>query len=207
MAKKTKVVDHLEYAPNNERFQVVLDVSSGEFRIELTGHDHLIKADTLEKVRADALAWLRGNANLDMKPVIVVQISDPILSHAGDNEESLMLSYERCFLGIRKDKEKIWKKWQNTGEIPEDGDSWLDCVEGKPSTTSEYISNESTSKILPYTVEKWKALRKISKLIRTMNTRLVELFEGKDFEGFLLDLYKRDMVFGLPAPKAKAEKV
>jgi hypothetical protein len=202
MAKTIKVVDHVEYHVTNEKFQVTLDIASGEFRIDLTGHDHLVKADTLEKVKADARAWLNGNAELDMKPVIVVRMSDPVISHARDNETALMLKYERYFLGVRKDKVKVWKKWQDTGSIPEgDGNTWLDCLEGEPSSQGDSPFQESQSKIIPYTVEKWKGLRKISKMIRAMNTRLEEIMESPNLEGFLLDIYKKDMVFGLPAPK------
>lgn len=201
MPKTLKVVDHLEYHVTNERFQVTLNISSGEFCINLKGHDHTVKAETLEKVKADAKEWLRGNANLEMKPVILVRMGDPVLSYARDNEKSLMLNYDRCFVGVRHDKKKIWKKWENTGEIPEDGDSWDDCVEGKPSSQAEFPWNEERSKILPYTVEKWVALRKISKLIKAMNTRLDEIVESKNLEGFLMDIYKKEIPIGLPAPK------
>jgi hypothetical protein len=204
MAKKIKVVDHLEWYVTNEKFQVTLDIGSGQFQINLESHDHIIKGDVLEKVKADAMAWLKGNAELDMKPVIVVRMSDPIVAHARDSEHALMLNYERCFVGVRKDKQKIWKKWQDTGSIPEGEHSWLDCVEGKASSQSERLWDEAHSKIIPYTIEKWKALRKISKLIRIMNTRLEEIVESKDLEGFLLDLYKKDMIFALPAPKGKS---
>lgn len=205
MAKRIKVIDHLEYHVTNEKFQVTLDIGSGEFQINLIGHDHIVKGDTLEKVKADAREWLRGNAGLEMKPVIVIRMSDPVVSHARDNEHALMLNYERCFLGIRKDKEKIWKKWQDTGSIPEGEHSWLDCLEGKASSQSACLWDESQSKIIPYTVEKWQALRKISKLIRAMNTRLEEIVNSKNLEGFLLDIYKKEMIFALPAPKTKGD--
>lgn len=201
MSRKTKVVDHIEYYVTNEKFQVTLNISSGEFWINLTGHNHIVKADTLEKVKADAKEWLRENAGLDMKPVIVVRMEDPVLSYGRDNEKSLMLQYERYFVGIRKDKKKIWKKWENTGEIPEGERSWQDCLEGKPSSVSDSPWDEARSKIIPYTVEKWKGLRNISKLIRAMNTRLAEIVESKNLEGFLLDIYKKDIPIGLPAPK------
>lgn len=207
MSKKPKVVDHIEYYVTNEKFQVTLDIGSGEFRINLTGHDHIVTGETLEKVKADAKEWLNANADLEMKPMIVIRMSDPVVAHARDNEQALMLHYDRCFMGIRKDKQKIWKKWHNTGSIPEDGDSWLDCLEGKASSQSESLWDEANSKIVPYTNEKWLALRKISKMIRVMNTRLEEIVGSKNLEGFLLDIYKKEMPIGLPAPKAKAEKV
>jgi hypothetical protein len=210
MSRKIKVVDHLEWYVTQEKFQVTLDTDSGEFRINLTNHDHIVKGTTLEGVKTEAKDWLKGNAELEMKPVIVVRMSSARVSNASGNEEELMLKYERYFLGIRKDKVKVWKAWQDTGEIPEgDGNTWSDCLEGKPSNQSDSPWDEDSSKIIPYTVEKWKALRKISKLIRAMNIRLEEIVGSKELEGFLLDVYKKEMVFGLPAPKnghVKADK-
>lgn len=202
MGRVRKVVDHLEYHVTQEKFDVILDTVSGEFSINLTGHDHISKGDTLEKVKSDAKDWLKGNAELEMKPVIVIRMSERHVAYAHDNEETLMLKYERFFLGIRKDKVKVWKAWQDTGSIPEgDGNTWLDCLDGKPSNQSESPWDEAYSKTIPYTAENWKALRKISKLIRAMNIRLDEIVESKNLESFLLDIYKKEMVFGLPAPK------
>lgn len=202
MRKTGKVVDHFEWHISNEKFQVTLDTDTGEFRIILTGHDHIARGYTLEKVKADAIDWLKGNANLGMKPVIVIRMSEQRVAHAHDNEHELMLRYERYFLGIRKDKVKVWKAWEDTGEIPEgDGNGWLDCLEGKASNQSDSPFDEDRSKIIPYTPEKWKALRKISKLIRALNIRLDEIVRSRNLEGFLIDIYKKEMVFGLPAPK------
>lgn len=202
MSRKIKVVDHLEYHITQEKFQVTLDIDTGKFRINLTNHDHIVEGDALEKVKAEAKDWLKGNAGIEMKPVIVIRMDERNVAHAHDNEEALLLKYERCFLGIRKDKGKVWKNFDTTGDIPEgDGNGWDDCLEGKASNQSYNIWDEAHSKVIPYTVEKWKALRKISKLIRAMNIRLEEIVCGNDLEGFLLDVYRKEMVFGLPAPK------
>jgi hypothetical protein len=173
----------------------------------LEGHDYRVEADTLQEVQAAAKKWLEGNLKLDLKPVILILGGNRTrMSYERESESELQISYERYFVATRKDGEKVWKRWENSGSIPDgDGNIWNDCLEGKPSYTSGCPFDEEESKILPYTPGRWKALRKISKLIRALNIRLDEIINGKDLEGFLEMLEKRDLSLGLPAPAPKVK--
>lgn len=206
---KPKVVDHFEWHETGEKWQIRFDASDeGEFILNLSPHDHISKAKTLEKVKADAKKWLEENSKVEFKPVIVAWDNEPTrVSMVDYSETHLEFSYERWFKGVRKDGEVIWKRANTCGKIPEGSQmTWDDCVEIQPenSTSSGPFYHEN-SVSLEYTPERWRSLRKLSRMVRFLNVRLTEIVKaGAPSVDKMIDfLAKAPMQLGLPAPEPK----
>lgn len=204
MSRKPKVVDRFEWYHDKSSHPITLDTDTGMFHLDLKGHDRRFTGKDLEKLREDASVWLEANARLVFEPVIVVRVEDEHGDYVRRQSHEVHFEYERAFRGKRPDGEVIWKDWQTKGSIPEgDGNGWDDCLEGEPAPQGSEPFGAEDAAIIPYTDEQWTALRKITKLLQALQTRLFEVKKSGKMAAFLQDLAKKGTPFLLPAPEAK----
>lgn len=192
VSKKQKIVSDWKFHGDGSVYKIVLDSEDGDFSIYLEGYNKVIKAKTLDEVRQEARKWMELNSGVEFLPVIVIEAGSCFSNDKVDaREHNLQFKYERAFSATRKDGVKVWRHWDYVDDIPDEKDAnWNDSLEGRPGHV-ESRSLDETEIEIPYTKEKWLALRQLTKMIRAISIKLIEIREGGTMEKFLLDIFKK----------------
>lgn len=167
-----------------------------KFSVGVSGTE-IIQDNDIEKLKKRALEFLSKHASLVFEPIILIDHDRDPFYHRKEHEVSLR--YERCFMSQKVDGENIFRRFQTVGDIPEEeGAKWSDVLDGKEGNeTTMYIDDKL---LLPYTKERWKALRTISKMIVALNGRIGELVMDKDkVDLFLSSILERGTKALLPS--------
>lgn len=203
-------VDALESKDAGFKAPIHLNKGTGEFSIEMDKDKKIVTKD-LEELKTEAAKWLEENRALKWRPVIVIRPEGDRYSAREASEEEIDFSYERYFQSKRPDGSRVWKHFQNEpgAEIPEGKEmGWNDVADkgvAGCSTSEPYIANRKDSIIMPYTPERWMALRTISHMIRKLNERISKELKG-GAQKFLAHIAKLGTTSLLPAPKETAEE-
>lgn len=198
--------------PDGTKHPIHCNLETGVFTVKILDGDkrtlERFDGKDLEKVRADATEWIRGNTELDWKPILVIRSERGARWEAyKGSERSIDLEYERVFRATRKDKSFVYKEFDKPPDpkwpahFIEADDDEVDGVPGKEIRRSW----GDDSKILDYTPERWSALRMISVMIRTLNERIHGLIEAGTFEGLLETLAQNGTGLLLEAPKPQVD--
>lgn len=184
MPRKPKVVAEFQYSPTQEKFPILLDTSSGVFRIILSEHyaKKLFESSTMIEVQRLARLHLDSLTEAKWKPVIVVQYED--LFKAAD-EHRINLKYERLFMAIRGDGQKVFRKYFGDGEIGQ----------------STYAREGKDIKFIPYTQPAWDGLMMITKMVESLNIRIKDFIGRTDLADKLSEISVKNPVFLLEAPE------
>lgn len=202
--------------PDGSRHPIQCNLGTGVFIVKiLDGNKTVLQrfdGKDLEKVRADATEWIRGNVALEWLPILVISSERGCWNNSDNyegSEGSIDLDYERYFRAIRKDGGVVYKEFAKpldpkdpTHHLVHARKDDMDCVPGKEVRC--LWGDES--KVLEYTQERWSALRMISVMIRSLNERIHGLIEGGTFDAFLLTLVKKGAGMLLEGPKEGAKE-
>jgi len=183
-------------------FRVVIPDPASEYRnlASFTGKD-------LQDIRDQATAWLKDNSTLDWEPVIIIRGAERIGGRRHAEEYKINLDYKRFFRAKRKNSSYLWKEFAGDKHLNEAG---KDEVEGQPGRpcgepygfVAALVNPEDNDcLVLPYTAERWSALRTISLLIRNLNERVNALLDQGKLDDMLLSIAQRGAQALLPAPK------
>jgi len=216
MAKGIRKIDEIA-GPDGTLHPIRCDLATGKFSIVFADASgvtvHRIDGKDLEKVREEAVAWLKETSTLKWEPVILMRCGynrSSWQTYVG-SEKSIDLEYTRYFRAARKNGEAIWKEFAKSPspsypDIFNEADD--DDVEGVPGKDCRagWISE---SKVIPYTPARWSSLRTISVMIKTLNERIHGLVEGDKMEALLESIAAKGAPALLFAPgenKATKEK-
>jgi hypothetical protein len=181
------------------------NTETGEFMAEIPNPEYpsqslaKFSGKDLNKVKAEAVAWLKDNATLQWEAIIVVNGASRWKGVRESSDNSLNLHYRRAYRAKRRDGSFLWKEFSLDGENESDDDE----VKGKPGRTTSGPGIGEDSVVLPYTSERWSALRMISLLIKHINERLHALLDQGKLDDLLLSIAQRGAMALLPAPATK----
>lgn len=181
---KHKQVAEFEYSPTKEKFPILLNTSSGVFHISLSEHygQKLFENSNMTEVQRLARIYLDELTEAKWKPMIVVQYED--LFKAAD-EHRINLKYERIFMAIRPDGQKVFRKYFGDGEIGQ----------------STYSREGKDVRFIPYTQPAWEGLLTISKLVEALNIRIKDFIGRADLADKLSEISMKNPAFLLEAPE------
>lgn len=209
--KGWKKFDTLSWEDGTE-YPIRCSTETGEFMVKIPDPDSewrnlaSFQDKDLAKVKEEALAWLKDNAMLAWEAIIVIRGANKVGGYRHASEESVNLEYKRYYRGKRKDGSLLWK------EFAKAGDKHLnladkDDVEGQPGKPCHMpfgislIQSEEGALVLPYSAERWSALRTISVLVRNLNERINALLDNGKMDDMLMSIAQRGAQALLPAPK------
>lgn len=187
------------------------------------------KGSDINEVREKAKKFLEDSINLNWEPVILITRPEEPGNRrrwSGHSEDSIHLEYERFFRATTKEGPTLWRDFKPIVEEAEPKKprgltqyEWNQRLEGTSEEMKEnatkgepgdyckepYRATASGSEdgvLLPYTPEKWSALRGITFAIRQVKAKLRENLELSRAPGFLDAVAARGAAALLPAPKA-----
>jgi hypothetical protein len=211
MAKSTRGWRKFDEIPWEDGTKHIIRCSTetGEFMVEIEdpdgGWQSLAKFQDkdLNTVKEQTVAWLKDNSTLSWEAIIVVKGGEKNLGRMFSSEDSLSLKYDRYFRAKRKDGSYLWKeyakdKYKNSADKDD-----VTGMPGRPMREPPFHERV----VLPYTAERWSALRMISLIIKQMNERINALIDQGKFDDMLLTIAQRGAALLLSGPKetAKAE--
>lgn len=164
---------------DGNQYKIMLDKQTGKFHARDLPAGEWLSDASLPKLREQALSYIRKVSLAKFEPVIVVERDR--YSH-GDH--TLSLSYERYFVADIGESDQVWKAftpkgYEGTVVIGDDGGKQDDTLEGSPGPASHRSDPSKDAIVLPYTPERWAALRSITKGVQELNRRLLALIENK----------------------------
>lgn len=164
---------------DGKEYKILLDKETGKFHARDLPAGEWFSDTNLPKLKAKVLAYIRKVCLAKFEPVIVVE-----RDRYNQSEHSLSLSYERYFVTGLGTKDSIWKAFTPTGYectvvIGDDGGKRDDTLEGSAGPASHRSDPSKDAVVLPYTNERWAALRSITKAMQELNRRLLALIEDK----------------------------
>jgi len=220
MERGYKKIDEIVWE-DGTKYTIAVNKENGEFRVEIPDHESdyrtlaVFRGNDLQQVRDETLAWLRDNAVLDWEAVIIIRGSESIGGYRHASEETINLNYKRYYRAKRKDGTYLWKEFAKAGDTHLNT-AESDEVKGQPGRpcgqpfgfVSEVVAaveprRAKDSLLLPYTPERWSALRTISLLIKSLNERVNALLDQGKLDEMLLSIAQRGAQALLPAPKGK----
>jgi len=209
-----KKIDEIVWE-DGTKYPITVSKDSGEFRVQIpdpsseyrnlasfTGKD-------LQEVRDEATAWLKDNATLDWEAVIIIRGAEKIGGRRHAEEYKINLDYKRYYRGKRKNGSYLWKEFSRGGD-KHLNEADKDEVKGQPGrpcgepygVVAALVDPEgSDTLVLPYSAERWSALRTISLLIKQLNERINALLDQGKLDDMLLSIAQRGAQALLPAPK------
>lgn len=200
------------------KYPILVNKETGEFRVQFpdptSEYRNLasFSGKDLQEVRDQAIAWLKDNQELDWEGVIIIRGADKVGGYRHASEESVNLSYKRYFRAKRKNNSYLWKEFAKAGDNPHHNEADKDDVEGQPGKpcgepygvlSSAVDPKNSDTLVLPYSPERWSALRTISLLIKNLNERINTLLDQGKLDDMLLSIAQRGAQALLPGPKGK----
>ena len=182
MARKPKQVAEFEYSNTQESFPILLDTSSGIFRIILSEHygKKLFESSTLPEVQRLARVYLDQLNEAKWKPVIMVQYDDLF-----KEEHHINLKYERLFMAIRGDGQKVFRKYIPDGTMGQ----------------STYPREGKNLRFIAYTKPAWDGLLTITKMVEALNMRIKDFIANADLADKLSEISVKNAAFLLEAPE------
>lgn len=198
-----------------------MEASSGRFKATV-GPDHheafKFEDSDLVKVRTEAKKYLEQCRLSEWTPVIFIKRPDEAeeKDHYGSWESpdlgTINFDYDRYYRAARQDGQLAWKafevvnparnKFRELNQVKN-----LDKVNGKPGETvgepQEHDNERYVS--VPYTKERWSALRMITRRIQEINAKIREQLDQKRAEGFLDSVARNGMPL-LAGPKERKAK-
>lgn len=170
------------------------------------------------KVRTEAKKYLEQCRLSEWTPVIFIKRPDEAeeKDHYGSWESpdlgTINFDYDRYYRAARQDGQLAWKafevvnparnKFRELNQVKN-----LDKVNGKPGETvgepQEHDNERYVS--VPYTKERWSALRMITRRIQEINAKIREQLDQKRAEGFLDSVARNGMPL-LAGPKERKAK-
>lgn len=210
MAKSTRGWRKFDEIPWEDGTKHVIKCSTetGEFMIEIEdpggGWQSLakFKDKDLNKVKEEAIAWLKDNSTLSWEAIIIIKGGEKNpLGRMYVSEESLSLRYDRYFRAKRRDGSYLWKEYAKDKHQNSADD---DDVTGMPGRSLRE-PNTHERVVLPYTPERWSALRMISLIITQINERINALIDQGKFDDMLSTIAQRGASLLLPGPKETAK--
>jgi len=201
-------IDEIE-GPNREKIEIRCNLASGVFMAEIPDPNNprrssleKFEGKNLEKVKADAIGWLKGNEKVVWEAIIILRGATKWRGVRDASDSSLDLHYGRFFRAKRPDGDYLWKDFKEKDNGKKDSD---DEVEGVPGELNKFAPHTGEdSLVLPYTPERWSALRMISLLIKQLNERINALFDQGGLDNMLTTIADRGArALLLPAPKER----
>lgn len=164
---------------DGKEYKILLDKETGKFHVRDLPAEEWFSDTNLPKLREKALAYIRKVSLAKFEPVIVVE-----RDRYSQSEHSLSLSYERYFVTGLGTSGSIWKAFTPAGYectvvMGDDGGKRDDTLEGSAGHASHRNDPSKGAVVLPYTPERWTALRSITKAMQELNRRLLALIEDK----------------------------
>lgn len=181
---KHKQVAEFEYTPTKEKFPIMLNTSTGVFHINLSQHynQKLFENRDMTEVQRLATVYLNELTEAKWKAMIVVKYDDLFLSA---DEHRINLKYERVFMAIRPDGQKVFRQYFGDGEMGQ----------------STYTREGKGTRFIPYTQAAWDGLLTISKLVEALNMRIKDFIGRADLADKLSEISIKNPAFLLEAPE------
>lgn len=156
------------------------------FTMEVGGRT--FEGETPKELKLQAEAFVKGHDRLEWRPIIAVE-SSPYAS-------TLEMRYHRYFQADGADG-KLHRRWRVPGVVGSDHSQMrtdtADILEGEPGDVDH--GPGKTERILPYTPERWKALRELDKAIHaaleSARERLEKILSEGDLDAFLANVGRR----------------
>lgn len=163
------------------------DPYSWVFTVEVEGRT--FEGETPKELKLQAEAFLKGHDKLRWNPIISVEPS-PYGS-------SLELRYHRYFKADGGGDKKIYRRWRVPGMVGSDHSmvraDTADILEGEPGDVDN--GPRLKDRVLPYTPERWKALRELEKALETAlaaaHARFEKILSEGDLDAFLANVGRR----------------
>lgn len=180
-------------AEDGSKHDIKLHMETGTFSIaihEEGNYQSAVRFDgTLEEVRSKAKAWLKDNTNLKFEPMLWIKSGeDNSWQKASDSH--IDLEYKRYFKAVRPDGSTLWKEFRPV--YTEGGRE--DAVNGEPGNPTRGPWTDKTAILLPYTPERWSALRMIGLMVRQLNERMAKLVKDGKFDDALKNIASQGML-------------
>lgn len=175
-----------EYGIEGRTAVLRFDAHTLVFTLEVEGRT--FEGETPKELKLQAQAFLRGHDKLEWRPVIAVETS-PYAS-------TLELRYHRYFEADNGEK-KLYRRWRVPGVVGSDGSAFhtdtADMTEGQPGDVDH--GPRLKERMLPYTPERWKALRDLEKAIQAAleaaRAKLEKILSEGDLDAFLENAGRR----------------
>lgn len=209
MARSTRGWRKFDEIPweDGAKYVIRCSTETGEFMVEIpdptSDYRSLAKFvdKDLNKVKEEAVAWLKDNSTLSWEAVIIIKGGEKNpLGRMYVSEDSLSLKYDRYYRAKRKDGSYLWKEYAKDKHQNSADD---DDVKGMPGRAMREPSIHERV-VLPYTPERWSALRMISLIITQINERINALIDQGKFDDMLTTIAQRGAALLLPGPKETA---
>src|SRR4029077_6649433 len=181
---KHKQVAEFEYTPTKEKFPIMLNTSTGVFHINLSEHYNrkLFENSDMIEVQRLAQVYLNELTEAKWQPVIVGKDEDLVKSA---DEHRINLKYERIFMAIRPDGQKVFRHYFGDGEMGQ----------------STYSREGKDTRFIPYTQAAWDGLLMISKLVEALNIRIKDFIGRADLADKLSEISVKNPAFLLEMPE------
>lgn len=192
------------------------------------------KGSDINELREKAKKFLDAALKLDWQPVIIVTRPDEPGQRrrwSGHSDDTLYLEYERYFRAETKGGPTLWRDFKPVVEEAEpkkprgltlyewnqrrqgiDDEMKENATKGEPGDYCKEpyhatASGADDGVVMPYTAEKWSALRRITFAIREIKGRIRKELAPETAAQFLESVAARGGAALLPAPKVASDPV
>lgn len=211
-----KKIDEIVWE-DGTKYPITVSKETGEFRVQIPDPESEYRnlasfsGKDLQEIRDQAIAWLKDNQELDWEAVIIIRGAEKIGGIRHAEEYKINLDYKRYYRAKRKNGAYLWKEFAGDKHLNEADKEEVKGQPGRPcsepygfiAAISDPEKYGSDCLALPYSPERWSALRTISLLIKQLNERINALLDQGKLDDMLLSIAQRGAQALLPAPKGK----
>jgi len=199
-----------------------MEASSGRFRAS-AGPEHgatfHYESKDLVDVRTKTKEHLQNCVLTSWEPILFIKRPEKIeprerySSWSSPSLGRVELDYERYFRSTRPGGQVIWKEFEiikpalNRFDEPDEHKN-LDKTDGKPGKAinepREACNGDDYARV-PYTPERWLAMRSLSQRLEEINDKIREKLQDKNVESFLASVDIGTNLLPAPKPKGKGK--
>jgi len=180
-----------------------MDTRTYIFRVEVDGT--VFEGDTARELMNQADMFVRGQLKVEWQPMIVIE-TEPY---------NFELDYYRAFHAV-VNRRVFWRYWDvrgvsERGSRSHDFKETADIMEGNPGELrSAYDSPKITHRTIPYTAERWRALRALDQNLKEtlvkIKERLTEILSTANLDRDLVKMATTPALLFKSDKPEKAEK-